>query len=96
MSENFKTIQSIIILANPTVPEASEEDRKVQQAWQEMSSVTTTLATIDDLQAQQRIAAGEFDLLIALGGDGTMLRAGHLAAPVGLPLLGINLGRFGF
>jgi len=45
-----------------------------------MSSVTTTLATIDDLQAQQRIAAGEFDLLIALGGDGTMLRAGHLAA----------------
>lgn len=96
MSENFKTIQSIIILANPTVPEASEEARKVQQAWQEMSSVTTTLATIDDLQAQQRIAAGEFDLLIALGGDGTMLRAGHLAAPVGLPLLGINLGRFGF
>lgn len=43
-----------------------------------------------------QLAAGEFDLLLALGGDGTMLRAGHLAAPHGVPLLGINIGRFGF
>jgi NAD+ kinase len=39
---------------------------------------------------------GEFDLLIALGGDGTMLRAGHLCGPIQVPILGINLGRFGF
>ena len=39
---------------------------------------------------------GEFDLLIALGGDGTMLRVGHLGGPSGVPILGINLGRFGF
>lgn len=43
-----------------------------------------------------RIEAGEFDLLIALGGDGTMLRAGSLGAPLGLPILGINIGHFGF
>jgi NAD+ kinase len=35
-------------------------------------------------------------LLIAVGGDGTMLRAGHLCAPCGVPILGINLGRLGF
>jgi NAD+ kinase len=34
--------------------------------------------------------------MIALGGDGTMLRAGHLVAPLGIPILGINMGRFGF
>lgn len=96
MSENLKPIQSVVILANPTMPEAFEEARKVEQAWHEISTVKTTLATVDDVQARERIAAGEFDLLIALGGDGTMLRVGHLAAPVGLPLLGINLGRFGF
>jgi NAD+ kinase len=38
----------------------------------------------------------EFDLLIALGGDGTMLRAGHLCGPIGLPILGINVGGRGF
>ncbi len=36
------------------------------------------------------------DLLIALGGDGTILRASHLAAPRGIPILGVHLGRFGF
>jgi len=35
-------------------------------------------------------------MLIAVGGDGTMLRAGHLCAPSGVPILGINLGRLGF
>jgi NAD+ kinase len=44
----------------------------------------------------RRVLAGEFDLLIALGGDGTMLRAGHLCGPSNVPILGINLGRFGF
>lgn len=44
----------------------------------------------------ERIEAGEFDLLIALGGDGTMLKAGSIGAPLGLPILGINMGRFGF
>jgi NAD+ kinase len=45
---------------------------------------------------RKRIKNGEFDLLIAVGGDGTMLRAGHLCAPCGVPILGINLGRLGF
>lgn len=49
-----------------------------------------------DEDLRQRVKEKEFDLLIALGGDGTMLRSGHLCAPNGLPILGINLGRLGF
>ncbi|HEY0138260.1 MAG TPA: NAD(+)/NADH kinase [Nannocystis sp.] len=36
------------------------------------------------------------DLIIALGGDGTLLRASRWAARAGIPVLGINLGELGF
>jgi NAD+ kinase len=36
------------------------------------------------------------DLLITLGGDGTILRVTQRAAPAEVPILGINLGRVGF
>ena len=37
-----------------------------------------------------------FDMLISIGGDGTMLRAVTLVRNSGIPILGINAGRLGF
>ncbi|HEX9696441.1 MAG TPA: NAD(+)/NADH kinase [Actinomycetota bacterium] len=37
-----------------------------------------------------------FDLMFALGGDGTFLHAAQIAIRSGTPLLGVNLGRIGF
>src|SRR5258708_4003840 len=40
--------------------------------------------------------ASESDLLLVLGGDGTLLAAARVAAPHGIPLLPINMGSLGF
>jgi NAD+ kinase len=37
-----------------------------------------------------------FDLVTALGGDGTMLRVSHACSKKEVPVLGVNLGRLGF
>jgi NAD+ kinase len=38
----------------------------------------------------------DLDLLITLGGDGSMLRAARLTVGRGIPILGVNMGRLGF
>ena len=52
-----------------------------------------TKAGIDVLQDENAAAA---DLVIAIGGDGTMLYAGSKVRDHNVPLLGINRGRLGF
>ena len=37
-----------------------------------------------------------FDMLVSIGGDGTILRAAALVRDSGVPILGINAGRLGF
>jgi NAD+ kinase len=47
------------------------------------------------LATAEELARGA-DLVIALGGDGTLLRAARLVAARGIPVMGINLGTLGF
>ena len=41
-------------------------------------------------------AARDTEVVLTLGGDGTLLRVAEMTRPAGVPLLGVNLGHVGF
>jgi NAD+ kinase len=86
---------SVAVMYHPQVDNAAQEALSVVE-FLHTRITHAAAASLYDNDLRGQIRAGQFDLLIALGGDGTMLRAGHLCAPHGVPILGINLGRFGF
>ena len=57
----------------------------------------TAGALHDSSQGLSRVEVAEqSQLLLVLGGDGTLLAAARLAAPLGIPILPINMGSLGF
>ena len=84
-----------VIAAYPKMPEAFVEAEAMSVFLKE-KGVDAPFGSLNDGELRKRIKKGEFDMLIAVGGDGSVLRAGHLCAPSGVPILGVNLGRLGF
>jgi NAD+ kinase len=95
MPSESSEVKRVVIVIKRGSTQARTESVEIR-SWLLTRGVSVFTAQTDSEDLKKRINQQEFDLLITLGGDGTMLRAGHLAAPVGLPILGINLGKFGF
>lgn len=95
MPEGEFGFQHIAVAPHPEISVAVEETEHIVSFLRDQG-LRVTSGLLYDENFHHRINRGEFDLLIALGGDGTMLRAGHLCGPHGVPILGINMGRFGF
>ncbi|HSM70506.1 MAG TPA: NAD(+)/NADH kinase [Anaerolineales bacterium] len=94
MSEAFIPKRPVIT-AYPKKPEAFAEAEAMSRYLKE-KGIEVPYGSLFDEDLRKRVRAGEFDMLIAAGGDGSVLRAGHLCAPSGIPILGVNLGRIGF
>ncbi|MCI0519762.1 MAG: NAD(+)/NADH kinase [Chloroflexi bacterium] len=95
MPSNQAPFKRIAIAAHPKLPGATAEASAIATYLRQEGLLASHGLLYEETLTQQ-IAHGEFDLLIALGGDGTLLRAGRLCAPAGIPILGVNLGHFGF
>lgn len=87
--------QRVVVTAYPKVNNALQETETVCSYLRE-KGLEAECGAINDEALRKRVNAGEFDMLIAVGGDGTILRASHLCGPNDIPILGINKGSLGF
>jgi len=95
MKNELTDFRKITIAVHPKNHQAFKLAEKIA-AYLENDGKKILLGRMDENKLREGICDGCQDLLIALGGDGTMLRAGHISAPSNLPILGINLGHYGF
>ncbi|MEO6083607.1 MAG: NAD(+)/NADH kinase [Umezawaea sp.] len=70
---------------------ARSRDIKLFGVESEVERANGAVASVDAAELADRV-----DLLVSLGGDGTMLRAMRLGIPDQTPVLGVNLGKLGF
>jgi NAD+ kinase len=95
MNNEHQSIRTIAVASHPDMQEASDLAAQVAGFLQE-DGRDAFHGSIYSESLRSQVEQGDCDLCIALGGDGTMLRAGHLCAPLKIPILGINLGSLGF
>jgi NAD+ kinase len=93
--------KSVGILTKPRFPEIERTLRDVV-SWLRARSIDVVLDTTSAMLLgekggyQKTQLAGKADVLLVLGGDGTMLNAARLSGERSIPILGVNMGGLGF
>ncbi len=97
MAEHFA---KIAVLGRPQDPRVTEPITTLvghlNNAGREVFAADELTIDLPVTRVPESGLAARVELMIAVGGDGTMLYAAHLAMGENVPLLGINRGRLGF
>lgn len=94
-------MKRIGILTKPKFPDVAQTLHELclwlRHRQKDVLLESSTAALIDECQPFDRpTIAREADMIIVLGGDGTMLGAARLVAARNPPILGVNMGGLGF
>lgn len=88
-----RNVQNVLIIANLHKPRAGHFADHVAGELREMG-LSVTLFKFDG--APGPIPRGEYDVAFSLGGDGTVLYASRVLSDQSIPIIGVNMGDFGF
>lgn len=88
------SLTQVGVLHHPKLPESLELAQEINAALQARGVLVWLGSSWDEREITAH--ASRLQMFITLGGDGTILRAARVAAPFGVPILGVNLGRLGF
>ncbi|MCD6356523.1 MAG: NAD(+)/NADH kinase [Anaerolineaceae bacterium] len=84
------------IVYNAEIENSREISKEIASFLSKNGGETASIGTIRDESMRACVEKDLIDILIVLGGDGTMLRACHLCSKTQVPIVGINLGTMGF
>jgi NAD+ kinase len=96
MHENIGAPRTVYIVAKAGLAQALALAGEIAAWLTDRGVQSAVLENHPQALPQLPDQAGPGDLLLVLGGDGTMLGVSREAVPRGLPVLGLNLGRVGF
>ncbi len=97
MSKAFQTVAILGLYSDSRVAGPMEKlTEYLTKAGIDVVTLPDAAATLEARAVQEDDIAAEVDLIIAVGGDGTMLHAAALTGSGKVPLLGVNRGRLGF
>jgi NAD+ kinase len=93
-------MKTIGIITKPTLTEVkpvlAELVRWLQQQRRDIAPDVNTSALLGLAVPQMSEIAARADMVVVLGGDGTMLSAARLVEERSIPILGVNMGGLGF
>jgi NAD+ kinase len=87
-------IKRIGILYHPKIQAASTLAKELEDFLTARGVSLWLCSAWEGEQAKSQVDGTE--LILTIGGDGTILRAAQVAVPEKIPIIGINLGRLGF
>lgn len=88
--------KKVFVVASAARPHVAEALDRILPWLRERSEAVYQGAGDDASLVEGAASHPDIDCALVLGGDGTMLLAARHFAPRGIPIFGINLGKFGF
>jgi NAD+ kinase len=91
-----RPVKKVGFIVNDTIPSAIEQAGKMANLLAGRGVEVFESHSASPETSVKWTHEDNLDLIFTFGGDGTILRAARAAAPLEVPLLGVNLGRVGF